>query len=69
VTLTEAGMEKLEGRLRDAGELKGESLYASENVSVVHHVIRRCAPTSCSSATGLHRAQRRGRHHRRIHGR
>ena len=38
VTLTEAGMEKLEGRLRDAGELKGESLYDVENVSVVHHV-------------------------------
>src|SRR5882757_608252 len=38
VTLTEGGMEKLEGRLRDAGELKGESLYDVENVSVVHHV-------------------------------
>ena len=38
VTLTEAGMEKLEQRLRAAGELKGESLYDVENVSVVHHV-------------------------------
>jgi preprotein translocase subunit SecA len=38
VTLTEAGMEKLEQRLRTAGELKGESLYDVENVSVVHHV-------------------------------
>ena len=38
VTLTEAGMEKLEQRLRDAGQLKGESLYYVENVSVVHHV-------------------------------
>jgi preprotein translocase subunit SecA len=38
VTLTEAGMEKLEQRLRDAGELKGNSLYDVENVSVVHHV-------------------------------
>jgi preprotein translocase subunit SecA len=38
VTLTEAGMEKLEQRLREAGELKGESLYDVENVSVVHHV-------------------------------
>jgi preprotein translocase subunit SecA len=38
VTLTEAGMEKLEQRLRDAGQLKGESLYDIENVSVVHHV-------------------------------
>lgn len=38
VVLTEAGMEKLEQRLRDAGQLKGESLYDAENVSVVHHV-------------------------------
>jgi preprotein translocase subunit SecA len=38
VTLTEAGMEKLENLLRDAGQLKGESLYDVENVSVVHHV-------------------------------
>src|ERR1700761_8330796 len=38
VTLTEAGMEKIETLLRDAGQLKGESLYDVENVSVVHHV-------------------------------
>jgi preprotein translocase subunit SecA len=38
VTLTEVGMERLEQRLRDAGQLKGESLYDVENVSVVHHV-------------------------------
>jgi preprotein translocase subunit SecA len=38
VTLTEAGMEKLEQRLRAAGQLKGQSLYDVENVSVVHHV-------------------------------
>jgi preprotein translocase subunit SecA len=38
VSLTEAGMEKLEQRLRDAGQLKSESLYDVENVSVVHHV-------------------------------
>jgi preprotein translocase subunit SecA len=38
VTLTEAGMEKLENRLRDAGLLKGDSLYDVENVSTVHHV-------------------------------
>ena len=38
VTLTEAGMEKLEQRLRAANELKGELLYDVENVSVVHHV-------------------------------
>jgi preprotein translocase subunit SecA len=38
VTLTEAGMEKIEGLLRDAGQLKGENLYDVENVSVVHHI-------------------------------
>src|SRR3569833_1375030 len=38
VTLTEGGMEKIETLLRDAGQLKGESLYDVENVSVVHHV-------------------------------
>jgi preprotein translocase subunit SecA len=31
-------MEFLEGNLREAGLLKGESLYDIENVSVVHHV-------------------------------
>jgi preprotein translocase subunit SecA len=38
VTLTEAGMEKIETLLRDAGLLKGDSLYDVENVSVVHHI-------------------------------
>jgi preprotein translocase subunit SecA len=38
VTLTEAGMEKMEQWLRDTGQLKSDSLYDVENVSVVHHV-------------------------------
>ncbi len=38
VALTEAGMEKMEQRLRDAELLKSESLYDIENVTVVHHV-------------------------------
>ncbi len=38
VTLSEAGMEKIETLLRDAGLLKGDSLYNVENVSVVHHI-------------------------------
>ncbi len=37
-TLTEAGMEKMEQRLRDANLLKGDTLYDIENVSTVHHV-------------------------------
>ena len=35
---SEAGTEKLENLLRDAGMLKGESLYDVENVSIVHHL-------------------------------
>ncbi|OBQ57873.1 preprotein translocase subunit SecA [Mesorhizobium erdmanii] len=35
---TEEGTEKLENLLRDAGLLKGESLYDVENVAIVHHV-------------------------------
>src|SRR6201993_2250074 len=38
VTLTEAGMEKMEQGLRAASLLKSDSLYDVENVSVVHHV-------------------------------
>ena len=38
VNLTEAGMEKMEQALREAGLLKGDSLYDVENVSTVHHV-------------------------------
>src|SRR5215207_8760205 len=38
VNLSEAGMEKLEQRLKDAGLLKSDSLYDVENVTVVHHV-------------------------------
>jgi preprotein translocase subunit SecA len=38
VTMTEAGMEKMETLLREAGQLKGGTLYDAENVSVVHHV-------------------------------
>jgi preprotein translocase subunit SecA len=35
---SEAGTEKLEGLLREAGLLKGESLYDVENVAIVHHI-------------------------------
>jgi preprotein translocase subunit SecA len=37
-TFTEEGTEKLEGMLREAGLLKGASLYDIENVAIVHHV-------------------------------
>ncbi len=35
---TEEGTEKLENLLREAGHLRGESLYDVENVAIVHHV-------------------------------
>ena len=38
VTLTEAGMEKMEQMLRADDLLKGDTLYDVENVSTVHHV-------------------------------
>jgi preprotein translocase subunit SecA len=38
VTLTEAGNERAERLLSEAGLLKGDSLYDIENVTVVHHV-------------------------------
>jgi preprotein translocase subunit SecA len=38
VSLTDAGVERLERRLGELGVLKGPNLYDYENVSVVHHV-------------------------------
>jgi preprotein translocase subunit SecA len=38
VSMTEAGMEKMEQLLKGAGLLKSDSLYDVENVSTVHHV-------------------------------
>src|SRR6478736_6522347 len=38
VTLSEAGMEKMEQMLRNNNLLKGDHLYEVENVSTVHHV-------------------------------
>ena len=68
VTLTEAGMEKIETLLRDAGQLKGESLYDVENVSVVHHINQALRAHSLfTPRQGLHRPRRRSHHHRRIH--
>jgi preprotein translocase subunit SecA len=38
VTLTEAGVEKIEGLLRDTDLMRTGSLYDIQNVSLVHHV-------------------------------
>ncbi|MBD3848837.1 preprotein translocase subunit SecA [Bosea sp. SSUT16] len=37
-SFSEDGNEKLENMLREAGLLKGESLYDIENVAIVHHI-------------------------------
>ncbi|HEX6979323.1 MAG TPA: preprotein translocase subunit SecA [Alphaproteobacteria bacterium] len=38
VSLTEGGVEKIEGLLREAGLLKGGAMYDLANISIVHHV-------------------------------
>ncbi len=38
VVMNEAGIEKIESLLRDAGLLKGETLYDVQNIGLVHHV-------------------------------
>ena len=38
VVLTEEGNERMEGLLKEAGLLEGDSLYDAVNVSIVHHV-------------------------------
>ncbi len=38
VALNDAGVERMEGRLRDAGQLTDGGLYDIDNVSIVHHV-------------------------------
>ncbi|MDC9826539.1 preprotein translocase subunit SecA [Devosia sp. ZB163] len=37
-TFTDAGVERLEAALAEAGQLKGEDLYDIENVALVHHL-------------------------------
>ncbi|MGE0408527.1 MAG: preprotein translocase subunit SecA [Amphiplicatus sp.] len=38
VVLTEEGNERIEGLLKNAGMLQGDSLYDAVNISIVHHV-------------------------------
>jgi preprotein translocase subunit SecA len=37
-TFTDQGIEKLEAKLEELGQLKGENLYDIENVALVHHL-------------------------------
>jgi hypothetical protein len=69
VTLTDAGNEFMERRLRAAGLLPDDqSLYDPESTTLVHHVTQ--APARAQAVhprQGLHRAWRRGGADRRIH--
>ncbi len=38
VALNDAGVERMEGRLREAGQLENGGLYDIDNVTIVHHV-------------------------------
>ena len=49
-TLTDDGAERVEALLAKHDLLKSPNLYDIENVSVVHHLNQRSAPTRCSSA-------------------
>ena len=67
-SLPKPAWSKMEQALRDAKLLKSDSLYDVENVSVVHHINQALRAHKLFAARqGLHRAQRRGRHHRRVH--
>ena len=38
MALNDAGVERMEGRLREAGQLENGGLYDIDNVTIVHHV-------------------------------
>ena len=68
VTLTEAGMEKMEQRLRDAGSAQGRlALRRRERLDRASRQPGAARAQAVPARQGLHRAQRRGRHHRRVH--
>ena len=68
VALTEAGMEKLEQRLRAADELEGRvALRHRERLGRPSRQSGAARAQAVPARQGLHRAQRRSRHHRRIH--
>ena len=68
VTMTEAGMEKMEVALREADLLKGgNALRRRERFGGPPRQPGAARPQAVPARQGLHRAQRRGRHHRRVH--
>ena len=68
VTMTEAGMEKMEQMLRGADLLKGEhALRRGERLDRPSRQPGAARAQAVPARQGLHRAQRRGRDHRRVH--
>ena len=65
--LTETGNEHIEALLGEAGLLSGGSLYESANATLgPPRPAGLAGPQTVPSRQGLHRPQRRGRHHRRV---
>ena len=68
VTLTEVGMEKMEQLLRDAEPAQvGLALRHRERLGRASRQPGAARAQAVPARQGLHRAQRRGRHHRRVH--
>ena len=68
VTMTEAGMEKMEVALREAGPAQGrQALRRGERLRRPPRQSGAARAQAVPARQGLHRAQRRGRHHRRVH--
>jgi hypothetical protein len=67
VVLTEAGNEKIEQVLEEAGLLQEGSLYDVETSPWSTTSTRRWRPQAVPARQGLHRQGRRGHHHRRVH--
>ena len=68
VTLTEAGMEKMEQGLRAAGLLKSEfALRRRERLGRASRQSGAARAQAVPARQGLYRPQRRSRHHRRVH--
>ena len=68
VTMTEQGMEKMEQMLREAGQLKcGLALRRRERLGRAPRQPGAARAQAVPARQGLHRAQRRGGDHRRVH--